>query len=144
MTLVVPENHIPADWRDEAESSHDPAMLAVLHLLGKFVVNLFRSRRRLEVENLFLRHQLNIALRRAPHRLWLRGSDRALLVWMTWRWPSLLGMSRIVQPDTILRWHRAGFRAYWPSIRTESPPTQISARGKRDFARQRQRPRKGP
>jgi hypothetical protein len=88
-------------------------MLAVLHLLGKFVVNLFRSRRRLEVENLFLRHQLNIALRRAPHRLWLRGSDRALLVWMTWRWPSLLGMSRIVQPDTILRWHRAGFRAYW-------------------------------
>ena len=110
---VVPENHIPEDWRDEAESSHDPAMLAVLHLLGKFVVNLFRSRRRLEVENLFLRHQLNIALRRAPHRLWLRGSDRAVLVWMTWRWPGLLGMSRIVQPDTILRWHRAGFRAYW-------------------------------
>jgi len=110
---VVPENNIPADWRDEAESSHDPAMLAVLHLLGKFVINLFRSRRRLEVENLFLRHQLNIALRRAPHRLWLRGSDRALLVWMAWRWPSLLGMSRIVQPDTILRWHRAGFRAYW-------------------------------
>jgi hypothetical protein len=88
-------------------------MLAVLHLLGKFVINLFRSRRRLEVENLFLRHQLNIALRRAPHRLWLRGSDRALLVWMAWRWPSLLVMSRIVQPDTILRWHRAGFRAYW-------------------------------
>jgi hypothetical protein len=81
-------------------------MLAVLHLLGKFVINLFRSRRRLEVENLFLRHQLNIALRRAPHRLWLRGSDRAVLVWMTWRWPGLLGMSRIVQPDTILRWHR--------------------------------------
>jgi hypothetical protein len=103
---VVPENHIPADWRDEGESSHDPAMLAVLRLLGKSVVNLFRSRRRLEVENLFLRHQLNIALRRAPHRLWLRGSDRAVLVWMTWRWPGLLGMSRIVQPDTILRWHR--------------------------------------
>jgi hypothetical protein len=37
----------------------------------------------------------------------------ALLVWMAWRWPSLLVMSRIVQPDTILRWHRAGFRAYW-------------------------------
>jgi hypothetical protein len=36
-------------------------MLAILHLLGTFVVNLFRSRRRLEVENLFLRHQLNIA-----------------------------------------------------------------------------------
>src|SRR5262245_18318848 len=52
--------------------------------------DLFRSRRRLEVENLFLRHLLNIALRRAPHRLRLRGSDRALLAWMTWLWPSLL------------------------------------------------------
>jgi transposase InsO family protein len=35
------------------------------------------------------------------------------MVWMTRRWPSLLGLSRVVQPDTILRWHRAGFRAYW-------------------------------
>src|SRR5215467_4303928 len=88
-------------------------MLAILHLLGTFVANLFKSRRRLEVENLFLRHQLNIALRGAPHRLRLRRSDRALLVWMTWIWPSLLGLSRVVQPDTILRWHRAGFRADW-------------------------------
>ena len=44
-------------------------MLAILHLLGTFVANLFRPRRRLEVENLFLRHQLNIALRGAPHPL---------------------------------------------------------------------------
>src|SRR6266508_3481093 len=84
-------------------------MLAILHLLATFVANLFKPRRRLEVENLFLRHQLNIALRRTPHRLRLRGSDRALLVWMTWFWPSLLGLSHVVQPGTILRWHRAGF-----------------------------------
>jgi hypothetical protein len=88
-------------------------MLAFFHLLVTFVANLFRSRRRLEVENLFLRHQLNIAMRRAPHRLRLRTRDRALLVLMTWLWPSLLGLSRVVQPDTILRWHRAGFRVYW-------------------------------
>jgi hypothetical protein len=69
-------------------------MLAMLQLLGAFVANLFRSRRRLEVENLFLRHQLNVALRRAPHRLQLRGSDRALLVWMTFLWPSLFGLTR--------------------------------------------------
>jgi hypothetical protein len=69
-------------------------MLAILQLLGTFVANLLKSRRRLEVENLFLRHQLNIALRVAPHRPQLRGSDRALLVWMTWPWPSLLGLSR--------------------------------------------------
>ena len=88
-------------------------MLACLQLLRMFVADLFRPRRQLEVENLFLRHQLNIALRGAPHRPRLRGSDRALLILMTWLWPSLLSLSRIVQPDTILRWHRAGFRAYW-------------------------------
>src|SRR5260221_12630207 len=73
-------------------------MLACLQLLRMFVADLFRPRRQLEVENLFLRHQLNIALRGAPHRPRLRGSDRALLILMTWLWPSLLGLSRIVQP----------------------------------------------
>jgi putative transposase len=88
-------------------------MLAILHLLATFVVNLFRSRRRLEIENLFLRHQLNIALRRVPRRLRLHGSDRALLVWITWVWPNLLDLSRVVKPETILRWHRSGFKAFW-------------------------------
>jgi hypothetical protein len=50
-------------------------MFALLHSLGMFVVDLFKSRRRLEAENLFLRHQLSIALRRAPPRLRLRGYD---------------------------------------------------------------------
>src|SRR5260370_12154257 len=93
-------------------------MFAIIHLLATFIADLFKPRRRLEVENLFLRYQLNIALRGialrgAPYRPQLRGSDRALLVWMTWLWPSLLGLARVVQPDTIMRWHRAGFRAYW-------------------------------
>jgi len=51
-------------------------MFMVLQGLGMFVVDLFKSRRRLEAENLFLRHQLNIALRRAPPRLRLHGSFR--------------------------------------------------------------------
>ncbi len=88
-------------------------MDAIIYLLATFIADLFKPPRRLEVENLFLRHQLNIALRRAPRRVRLRTGDRALMVWMTRRWPSLLGLSRVVQPDTILRWHRAGFRAYW-------------------------------
>src|SRR5450631_2020287 len=67
-------------------------MFAILHALGMFVAGMFKSRSRLEAENLFLRHQLNIALRRAPPRLRLHGSDRALLVWMTKLWPSLLGV----------------------------------------------------
>jgi hypothetical protein len=88
-------------------------MLAILHSLGMFVADLFKPRCRLEAENLFLRHQLSIALRRAPPRLRLRGVDRALLVWMTRLWPSLLGAAQVVQPETILRWHRAGFTAFW-------------------------------
>ena len=56
-------------------SSH--SMLAILRLLATFVADLFKSRRRLEAEILFLRHQLNIALRHRPARLPLRGSDRA-------------------------------------------------------------------
>jgi hypothetical protein len=53
-------------------------MFAIIYLLGTFIADLLKSRRRLEVENLFLRHQLNIILRRPPQRLRLRGSDRAL------------------------------------------------------------------
>lgn len=88
-------------------------MLTILHSLGMFVIDLFKSRWRLEAENLFLCHQLSVALRRAPPRLRLRGDDRALLVRMTRLWPSLLGVSKVVQLATILRWHRAGFRAFW-------------------------------
>jgi hypothetical protein len=88
-------------------------MFAILHTVGIFVIDLFKPRRRLEAENLFLRHQLNIALRRAPPRLRLRGSDRALLVWLVRLWPSLLRAAQVVQPETILRWHRAGFKAFW-------------------------------
>jgi hypothetical protein len=83
-------------------------MLSMLHF-GTLVVSLFKSHRRLQVENLFLRHQLNIALRHAPQRLRLHGSDRALLTWMTWLWPSLLGSARVVQPDTPFAGIEQGF-----------------------------------
>jgi transposase InsO family protein len=62
---------------------------------------------------LFLRHQLHIALLRAPPRPRLNRSDRALLVLMTLLWPSLLDMAQVVKPETILRWHRSGFKAFW-------------------------------
>ncbi len=112
---VVPENSIRPDSHDEAESNQGIILCDACYPAPARDVcrQLFKSRRRLEVENLFLRHQLNIALRRAPQRLCLRGSDRAFLAWMTWLWPSLLNLACVVQPDTILRWHRAGFRAYW-------------------------------
>ena len=79
----------------------------------------FKSRSRLEAESLFLRHQLNVALRRAPPRLRLHGSDRAFLVWMIRLWPSLIDTVQVIQPETVLRWHRAGFRAFWRSRSTK-------------------------
>jgi hypothetical protein len=86
-------------------------MLAILYALATFVADLCKSRSRLEAENLFLRYQLNLALQQKPPRIRLRGSDRALLVWMVRLWPSLLDTVQVVQPETILRWHRAGVRA---------------------------------
>src|SRR5215510_5453697 len=86
-------------------------MLAILYALGMFVADLFKSRGRLEAENLFLRHQLTLALRQKRPRIRLRGRDRALLVWMVQLWPSLFDTVQVVQPETILRWHRAGVRA---------------------------------
>jgi hypothetical protein len=88
-------------------------MFAILYAVGLFVADLFKSWGRLQAENLFLRHQPDIALRRALPRPRLRGSDRALLVRMTRIRAGLLGMTPIVQPETILRWHRAGFKAFW-------------------------------
>lgn len=88
-------------------------MFAVLHALGMFLGDLFKSRARLEAEILLLRHQLNIALRHVPARVRLRRGDRAFLVWVVRLWPSLLDVVQVVQPRTVLRWHRAGFRMYW-------------------------------
>src|SRR2546430_11570450 len=114
-------------------------MFALLHSLAMVVIDFFKSPRRLEAENLFLRHQLSIALRRAPPRLRLRGSDRALLVWMTRLWPSLLGATQVVQPETILRWHRAGFTAFWRWKSRKRAGRPKIDRGLRDLIRRMSR-----
>jgi transposase InsO family protein len=111
-------------------------MLTLVQLFIALISNWFKSPRRLEIENLYLRHQLNIAMRRAPRRFQLRGADRALMVWMTRRWPNLLTLSRVVRPDTILRWHRAGFRAYWRWKSRDQPGRPKIDRELRDLIRQ--------
>ena len=88
-------------------------MLTLLNTLAICLCNLFKPRRRLAAENLFLRHQLGIAIRRAPTRPRLSGLDRVLMVWMTRARPELLDLAQIVKPETILRWHRTGFKAFW-------------------------------
>ena len=73
----------------------------------------FTRRARLEAENLLLRQQLIVLRRRHPKRVPLWNIDRLLMVWLYRLYPSLLDANIIVQPETVIRWHRRGFRAYW-------------------------------
>ena len=88
-------------------------MLDLLKLLGGFLVGLFRSRSVREAEVAFLRHQLLVLKRSAPARPKLHMADRLIFVWLYRLFPSLLGAAVIFQPETLLRWHRSGFRLYW-------------------------------
>ena len=88
-------------------------MIELLKLIFGVLASLFKSRAKLEGEILVLRQQINVLRRRAPKRPHLNNTDRFLFVWL-YRWfPSILGAIAIVRPETIIRWHRAGFRVYW-------------------------------
>src|SRR6266436_4735830 len=88
-------------------------MIALMRLVLAELVSLFKSRARLEAENLALRHQLIVLRRKMPRRVRLTNGDRALLVWLYRLCPPVPAVIKILQPETIIRWHRAGFRAYW-------------------------------
>jgi transposase InsO family protein len=88
-------------------------MKEVLKLILGVLASLFKSRARLEAEILILRQQINVLRRRMPKRPHLNNTDRFLFVWLYHGSPFVLGAIAIVRPETIIRWHRAGFRAYW-------------------------------
>ena len=77
------------------------------------VVGLCRSRTSVEAENLVLRHQLNALRRKSPARIAFLGVDRMVFAGLYALAPNVLDALKIVKPDTVIRWHRAGFRAYW-------------------------------
>src|SRR4029077_12517954 len=73
----------------------------------------FRSKLRLEAESAVLRHQLNVLRRRPRGRVRLTNHDRWFFIQL-YRWfPSILKVLTIIRPETLMRWHRAGFRRYW-------------------------------
>ena len=88
-------------------------MRDLFRLILGVLASLFKSRAELEAEILILRQQINVLRRRTPKRPHLNNSDRFLFVWLYHWFPSVLGAIAIVRPETIIRWHRAGFRAYW-------------------------------
>jgi hypothetical protein len=88
-------------------------MIAFICFFLTVLASLFKSKSRLEAENAVLRHQLIVLRRRVRGRAQPTNNDRWFLVQM-YRWfPSILKVVTIVQPETLVRWHRAGFRRYW-------------------------------
>src|SRR5258707_12183262 len=88
-------------------------MIGLLCFALAVLASPFKSKSRLEAENAVLRHQLIVLRRKMPGRPWLTNNDRWFFLQM-YRWfPSILKVVRIIQPETLVCWHRAGFRCYW-------------------------------
>jgi hypothetical protein len=88
-------------------------MIALLYFFLTLFASPFKSKSRIEAENAALRHQLIVLQRRVRGRVQLTNGDRLFLV-MLYRWfPSILKAITIIRPETLVRWHRAGFRRYW-------------------------------
>jgi transposase InsO family protein len=77
------------------------------------LIGLFRSRAALEAEILVLRHQLNVLRRKSPRRLAFNCVDRLVFACLYRLAPDVLDALKILKPETVIRWHRAGFGAYW-------------------------------
>jgi hypothetical protein len=88
-------------------------MLDLLKLLSGLLVGVFRSHAAREAETAFLRQQLVVLKRSAPARLRLRPADRLIFVWLYRLFPSVLEAAVVFKPETLVRWHRSGFRRYW-------------------------------
>ena len=88
-------------------------MVALLYFLLALLASPFRSKFRLEAENAALRHQLALLRRKVRGRVQFINDDRWFFVQL-YRWfPSVLSAITIIRPETLVRWHRAGFRRYW-------------------------------
>jgi transposase InsO family protein len=88
-------------------------MIGLLCFVQAMLASPFKSKMRLEAENAVLRHQLIVLRRRLRGRARLTNNDRWFFIRL-YRWfASILQVLTIVQPETLVRWHRAGFRCYW-------------------------------
>ena len=93
-------------------------MIGLLCFALAVLASPFKSKLRLEAENAVLRHQLIVLRRRVRGRAQPTNNDRWFLVQM-YRWfPSILTVVTIVQPETLVRWHRAAFVATGVGNRT--------------------------
>jgi hypothetical protein len=111
-----------------------PISLAVLlAALGSVV----RSRADLQLENLALRHQINVLRRSARRRPQLTSRDRFLWICLCRIWRDWRSSLVIVKPETVVAWHRRGFRMFWTwKVRHGQPGRPVVTREIRDLIRQ--------
>ncbi len=88
-------------------------MIAFVSLFLHILISPLRTRARLEAEISVLRHQLNVLRRQAPLKRRLTVADRLIFVWLYRLFPSVLSAVSVIKPETVIRWHRMGFRLYW-------------------------------
>jgi hypothetical protein len=100
------------------------AMFALLTKFLLIVRSRLRSQARLQAEILVLGQQVLVVSRKSLLRGRLRNVDRLILVWLYRLFPSILDAITVVKPETVLRWHRRGFRAYWHWKSAGRWPTQ--------------------
>ena len=74
---------------------------------------MFRTRSGLAAEILVLRHQINVLRRHSPKRQTFSSADRLIFAWLYRLAPTVLNALAIVKPETVIKWHSAGFRSYW-------------------------------
>src|SRR5476651_932668 len=77
------------------------------------LVGLFRSPASLAAEILVLRHQINILRRHSPKKQTFSAMDRLIFAGLYRLSPTVLNALAVLKPDTVIKWHRAGFRSYW-------------------------------
>src|SRR6202161_2324103 len=88
-------------------------MIALICFVLAVLASPFKSNIRLEAENAVLRHQVIVLRRKVKGRVRLTNNDRWFFVQL-YRWfPSILPVLMIIRPETLVGWHRAGFRRYW-------------------------------
>src|ERR1035437_4690636 len=88
-------------------------MIALMCFVLAVLAAPFKSKSRLEAENAALRHQLIVLQRKVQGRVRLTNSDRGFFIQLYLWFPSILQVLTIIRPETLVRWHRAGFRCYW-------------------------------
>ncbi len=106
-------------------------MIGLLCFVVAVLASPFKSKMRLEAENATLRHQLVVLRRKLKGRTRLTNNDRWFFVQLYCWFPSILSVLMIIRPETLVHWHRAGFRRYWrwKSCRREGrPPIEAELR----------------